>query len=233
MAWAVVHVTQLIYACPGLRGCSSKGNLKSTLTECTRGLHQSTQILRLMEPLPLVVCTDSKSLYECLVKLGSTQEKRLMIDLMALREAFERMEINEVKWISGNSNPADAMTKAKPCSALSNLVNTNKLDLHVGGMDGARRSACMISFSSSSFTDVKLSLLNLSLFTLDAKLSLFNISLLDGKEGTVPMCPRKASGKLLCQMSCKVHMATQKRRGHLNGVGPYGPEQVKHHDVIA
>lgn len=93
----------------------------------------ATQILQLMKPLPLVICTDSKSLYECLVKLGSTQEKRLMIDLMALREAFERKEINEVKWISGNSNPADAMTKAKPCAALSNLVNTNKLDLHIEG----------------------------------------------------------------------------------------------------
>jgi hypothetical protein len=35
--------------------------------------------------LPLVLCTDSKSLYECLVKLGTTQEKRLIIDIMCLR----------------------------------------------------------------------------------------------------------------------------------------------------
>lgn len=34
--------------------------------------------------LPMIVCTDSKSLYDCLVKLGSTQEKRLMVDLMCL-----------------------------------------------------------------------------------------------------------------------------------------------------
>ena len=34
--------------------------------------------------LPLVICTDSKSLYECLVKLGTTQEKRLMINVMYL-----------------------------------------------------------------------------------------------------------------------------------------------------
>jgi hypothetical protein len=39
--------------------------------------------------LPLVVCTDSKSLYECLVKLGTTREKRLMIDVMCLRQAYE------------------------------------------------------------------------------------------------------------------------------------------------
>ena len=35
--------------------------------------------------LPLVLCTDSKSLYDCLVRLGTTQEKRLMIDVMSLR----------------------------------------------------------------------------------------------------------------------------------------------------
>ncbi|KAF1937344.1 hypothetical protein EJ02DRAFT_477004 [Clathrospora elynae] len=35
----------------------------------------------------LIVCTDSYSLYECLVKLGTTNEKRLMIDIMALRQS--------------------------------------------------------------------------------------------------------------------------------------------------
>jgi hypothetical protein len=34
--------------------------------------------------LPLVVYTDSKSLYECLVKLGIIQEKRLIVDVMCL-----------------------------------------------------------------------------------------------------------------------------------------------------
>jgi hypothetical protein len=35
--------------------------------------------------VPLVVYIDSKSLYECLVKLGTTREKRLIIDVMCLR----------------------------------------------------------------------------------------------------------------------------------------------------
>jgi hypothetical protein len=35
--------------------------------------------------VPLVVYTDSKSLYEYLVKLGTTREKRLMIDVICLR----------------------------------------------------------------------------------------------------------------------------------------------------
>jgi hypothetical protein len=35
--------------------------------------------------IPTIVCTDSFLLYECLVKLGTTKEKRLMIDIMAIR----------------------------------------------------------------------------------------------------------------------------------------------------
>jgi hypothetical protein len=77
--------------------------------------------------LPLVLCTDSKSLYKCLVKLGTTQEKRLIIDIMCLRQAYERREIAEVKWIKGESNPVDAMTKSKSSNALKRLIDTNTL----------------------------------------------------------------------------------------------------------
>jgi len=83
--------------------------------------------------LPLVLCTDSKSLYDCLVRLGTTQEKRLMIDVMCLRQAYERRQVTEVKWIDGDTNPADAMTKGKPCTALSQLIDTNRVELQAVG----------------------------------------------------------------------------------------------------
>ena len=35
--------------------------------------------------ISLFICIDLKFLYECLVKLGTTQEKRLMIDILCLR----------------------------------------------------------------------------------------------------------------------------------------------------
>ena len=85
----------------------------------------------LQTTLLLILCTDSKSLYDCLVKLGTTQEKWLMVDLMCLQQSYKRQEIAEIKWIDGNSNPADAMTKSKPCQALRDLINTNTVKLEV------------------------------------------------------------------------------------------------------
>ena len=81
--------------------------------------------------LPLVLCTDSKSLYNCLVKLGTMAKKRLMIDIMCLQEAYKRREVAEVKWIKGESNPADAMTKTKACNALKRLIDINRIELEV------------------------------------------------------------------------------------------------------
>jgi hypothetical protein len=83
--------------------------------------------------IPLIVCTDSYSLYECLVKLGTTNEKRLMIDIMALRQSYERREITEIRWINGEDNPADAFTKATPNRALERFIDNNELSIRVEG----------------------------------------------------------------------------------------------------
>ena len=89
-----------------------------------------TQRLR-MRGIPTVVCTDSLSLYKCMVKLGTTKEKRLMINIMAICQLYKHRELSEVQWIKGISNPVDAMTKAIPNKALKALVNTNSLTIQV------------------------------------------------------------------------------------------------------
>jgi hypothetical protein len=86
-----------------------------------------------IDNLPLTLCINSKSLFECLVKLGTTQEKRLMIDILCLHQSYERREIAEVIWIDGEYNPADIMMKAHPCQALWDLINRNKIDLKAAG----------------------------------------------------------------------------------------------------
>jgi hypothetical protein len=91
-------------------------------------------ITRFNQPeIPLVICTNSYFLYECLVKLGITQEKRLMIDILALRQSYERKKIAEIRWIYNRDNPADAFTKAIANSSLEQLVSTNKLDVRIKG----------------------------------------------------------------------------------------------------
>jgi len=79
--------------------------------------------------LLLVLYTDLKLLYKCLVKLGTTQEKRLIIDIMCLHQLYKRREITEVKWINSNSNPTNLITKSKASAALKKLINTNYLKL--------------------------------------------------------------------------------------------------------
>jgi len=40
--------------------------------------------------IPIIVYTNSYSLYECLVKLGTTKKKRLIINIMALWQSYKR-----------------------------------------------------------------------------------------------------------------------------------------------
>ena len=46
--------------------------------------------------ISLFICIDSKSLYDCLVKLETIQKKRLMINILCLRQFYERREIIEI-----------------------------------------------------------------------------------------------------------------------------------------
>ena len=79
--------------------------------------------------IPLRLYTDSKCLFDSLTRLNSTTEKRLLIDLSLLREAYELREITEVLWIPGKQNPADGMTKQGPCHALLQLIKNNQIEV--------------------------------------------------------------------------------------------------------
>ncbi len=96
-------------------------------------LKSTTEEILDIKLLPMIVCTDSKLLYDCLVKLGSTQEKWFIVDLMCLWQSYKRREIMEIRWINSNSNPIDVMTKAKSCVSLQDLINTNTISLDTAG----------------------------------------------------------------------------------------------------
>ena len=55
-----------------------------------------------------------------------------MIDIIGLRESYERQEM-EIRWINGQDNPADVMTKASPNRALETFVIENELVVRFEG----------------------------------------------------------------------------------------------------
>ncbi len=57
---------------------------------------KSIFIKMLATDISLILTTDSKFLYDCLIRLSITIEKRLMIDVMILRQFYERKEITEM-----------------------------------------------------------------------------------------------------------------------------------------
>ncbi|KAK6206236.1 hypothetical protein QIS74_13655 [Colletotrichum tabaci] len=75
----------------------------------------------------------ASEVYGLLAGLGTTKEKRLMINIMALRQSYERRELHEVRWINGSDNPADTFTKASPNQALEGLISGNKIGIRMEG----------------------------------------------------------------------------------------------------
>jgi hypothetical protein len=84
----------------------TKSVLASKVYEIVRGVNIAIAINTTIKmvtnqlglPLtPIIICTDSYLLYECLVKLGTTKEKRLIIDIIAIRQLYKRKELTKIR----------------------------------------------------------------------------------------------------------------------------------------
>jgi hypothetical protein len=58
---------------------------------------KATVELQLNISLLFILCNDSKLIYKCFIKLRTTQEKRLIIDIICLRQLYKRRKIAKVK----------------------------------------------------------------------------------------------------------------------------------------
>jgi hypothetical protein len=67
------------------------------------------------------------------VKLKITQKKRLIIDVIFLRQSYKRRKITEIKWIHNQDNPANALTKAAANRAMERFINFNKFNVRMKG----------------------------------------------------------------------------------------------------
>jgi hypothetical protein len=54
-----------------------------------------------------------------------------MINVMTLRQFYERREITEMKWVHEANNSVDSMTKIKSSSALKTMIDINEINLNI------------------------------------------------------------------------------------------------------
>lgn len=78
-------------------------------------------------PITLVLYTDSKFMFDFVVGLKYSTEKRFLIDFCMLRQCYKLCEMNEVKWSLSKMIPANTMTKLNASGALKILLEINKI----------------------------------------------------------------------------------------------------------
>lgn len=61
--------------------------------------------------IPLMMFTDSKQLFDVITKATYPTERRLMIDIAAVRESYNSFDISNIGLVAGKDNPADSFTK--------------------------------------------------------------------------------------------------------------------------
>eukprot|EP00171_Calliarthron_tuberculosum_P006482 IDg6482t1 len=71
--------------------------------------------------------TDSKILFELVKKVYYTAEKRLLIDVAVIREAFRELETDSIGQVLSEHNPADSITKLT-YGTQQKILTTEKLD---------------------------------------------------------------------------------------------------------
>jgi len=91
--------------------------------------------------VPIDGFVDSRTVFNVVAKQSSTLEKRLQIDVFALRESNTRGELRTLAWVPGSQNIADGMTKGivQDSHPLWKLMCTNKLSISPEGwVEGTR-----------------------------------------------------------------------------------------------
>merc|ERR1712074_483156 len=63
------------------------------------------------KPNPIILITDNESLANAVRSTTSVEEKRLRVDISALREMLNNKEIDQIKWTATNHMLADCLTK--------------------------------------------------------------------------------------------------------------------------
>ena len=74
-----------------------------------------------------IIRTDSKSLYDHVLLKGTCKEKRLNVEISALKEALQQGELTRLEWVDSQAQLADGLTKHMTARALLRSLNTKIL----------------------------------------------------------------------------------------------------------
>jgi hypothetical protein len=79
----------------------------------------------------IVLYTDSKFLYEYIIKLRTIKEKHLIINIITIKQTYEKKELFEIRYINRRDNPIDTITKLSLNKVLEKFINTNELIIYI------------------------------------------------------------------------------------------------------
>lgn len=78
--------------------------------------------------IPLRMLLDSRSLFDVLSRGTLTTERRLVIDLLAAREAYTKGDISDLGNVRSEFNLADCLTKQMDCSSMRHVMTTARIN---------------------------------------------------------------------------------------------------------
>lgn len=80
--------------------------------------------------VPINCYIDNRSLCENLHSTKSVSEKRLRIDIAAIKEMMHRGEISKVKWVESSSQLSDCLTKkGASCKKLITVLKSGRMPI--------------------------------------------------------------------------------------------------------
>ena len=74
-----------------------------------------------------IIRTDSKSLYDHVLVKGTCKEKRLNVQINALKEALQQQELTRLEWVETHAQLADVLTKHMTALTMLLSLNTKTL----------------------------------------------------------------------------------------------------------
>lgn len=81
--------------------------------------------------VPLFLFTDSYSLFSTITKSTSVREKRLLIDLAIIREAYSDKAVDNIGFVRTKFNMADCLTKSMPTEQMDEALSSGFLNHEV------------------------------------------------------------------------------------------------------